>query len=222
MNRKILNAGVMSLVIGVGVPVVACIGSSQGVSFQRGDGDTLTVRMKDSFTGQTRELVDDVGYLGMHLGMLKLKASARAGHGSLDPSRERAVIQFIHARAEVFEKVIRKYVPGSEGTPILESLAGFRQKLNSPSEDFKPLQESFLRLEKIMEQAGVTATTRVRESGAGAFTDEISLRDAKVPAVDAPVTRSACSSGIAEFNTSVDAGAPAGNVNSLPSFDVRQ
>lgn len=217
---KIYGAWALALALGTAGPAGACVGTGAqyGISFRQGAGEELIVRMQDPAGGPAKELSDDIGGLGLHLVLVKLKGIAQGSGGKVDLNRERKLADFARQRGEILVKELNAYLKPAEKASVVPKLRALLDALGGGGErEVKELLGKYAEFNSALYQAGLRMQTRTRMENERGLGRDLSFEDAGVPST-ATFRGAGCNAGIANFNT--DVGGAKGAAETLPSFDL--
>jgi len=180
-------------------PALACIGS--GESYQIGfresskPGEQIVIT-RETKSGRYQEIVDDTGYVGIHLGITSLAKDADRNGKSVPASN--ATVQFLRSRAAHMKAYFNKNLPPEARRPV-KLAEKLEQTLAKDPVSTDELVAAIGEFNTSLYDEKIEITAAHRKSTSEAFGEEVSVSDLSLPTYIR--TRSAgCNAGIGVFN----------------------
>lgn len=181
-------------------PALACIGN--GESYQIGfresskPGEQIVI-MRETKSGRYQEILDDTGYVGIHLGITSLvKDADRTGNKSVPASN--ATVQFLKARAAHMKAYFNKNLPPEARRPV-KVADQLEKTLSKDPVTTDELVSAISEFNSVLYDEKIEITAAHRKSTSDAFAEEAPLSDLSLPTY-VRMRSAGCNAGIGVFN----------------------
>lgn len=179
----------------------ACIGNGEAFSVgfrETANKDELIAIVTETKYGTSREIIDDTGYIGLHLGITKLVKQADADSAKTVSKSD--VVTFTRARLDSLMRYLKKNTQDPTQTNLLTRLSALDLALVDNPISTEKLQTHMREVNSAFYQEKVEILASFRESSSNSFGPEVPFMELKLPTY--LKSRSmGCNAGLEGFNT---------------------
>lgn len=202
--RFLLSIVSSSLVIGqvmIG-QAFACIGN--GESYQIGlrhgskAGEQIVI-LREQKSGRYQEIVDDTGYVGVHLGVTSLSKDADRNGKTVPNSHP--TVQFLQARVEYMKKYFSQNLPADMRRPV-KAAESLEKALQADPVSTDQLTSAISEFSGALYEDKIEITAAERKSPSEKFGEEVPFNQLGLPTY-LRMRSMGCNAGISSFNTSI-------------------
>lgn len=194
---------------------LACIGSgeSYNIGFREGSnpGD-LIIHLREIKSDSLQELIDDTGYVSVHLAITRLAKDAREQKTKTitEPSE---TLNFLRARVDHMKSYFKAHLDPAMNAKFKAAIEKLEESLKEKPATSDALVAGISDINSFFYDSKIEIMASQRKSVGEAFSEEIPLSDIKLPTY--VVTRSiGCNAGISSFNTNIPKAATPGRSRS--------
>ena len=201
MLKAVLSIVSIQLVVG---QAFACIGNGESFNFAFREGSKpgeLIVNMRGDKSDSFQEIVDDTGYVSVHLAVTRLAKEGRASQSKTVPDGSET-LDFLKTRVAALDTYFSTNLDSTMKKPFSAAIEKLKSAINEKPAKTDALVAGISDLNGFLYESKIEIVASQRKSPNEAFSDEIPLNDIKLPSY--VVTRSVgCNAGIGTFNTSI-------------------
>lgn len=201
MLKTILSIVSIQLMVG---QALACIGNgeSYNISFRETQNPgELIVNLREVKSDSFQELIDDTGYVSVHLAITRLAKDARATQIK-ELSEPNETLGFLRSRITAMDEYFIKHLDSATRKQFSQASEKLKNAVNQKPVRTDELVGGISEINGFLYQSGIEIQASQRKSANDTFSAEIPLQDIKLPTYI--VTRSVgCNAGIDGFNTTV-------------------